>query len=629
MAPKTSYVSVTDQFCGAGGSSIGATAAGAELRLALNHWKLAIETHNSNFPDADHDCTDISACDPRRYPSTDILITSPECTNHSLAKGKVRKMQAQVDMFGPLKLDPAEERSRATMWDVVRFAEHHRYRIVIVENVVEARWWAPFDAWLHAMQLLGYNHKLVYLNSMFAHPTPQSRDRMYVVFWQKSLRAPNLDFRPRAHCPQCGKDVPSVQSWKNPKKPWGKYGQQYLYRCPECAAEVTPYYFAAFNAIDWSLPAPRIGDRARPLKEKTLKRIEIGLKKFARPIQLDLTQDEGRARPLTDPAFTQVGSEKFGMAVPPFLMDYVHTSRGEGGEMVWTTDKPHRTMLGIHTHALITPPLVVPLEHGDNQARPVTEPYPTQTTAQGSGVLVPPFLVQTSHPYHEREVKSYPADGVTPTQTGRAELGLAVPPFLMSVNHSTDRARSVEEPAPTAMPQGNPYLVAPPPYLIDLRGENAPRETTDPLSTVVGSGNHHGVVVPFLSSYHSTGNGAGLDEPVPTQDTRDRHALVLAPFILSYYTRLSGQQAAVAGVESALPTVPGRATHYLAQPGETPRVEDCGFRMLQPHEIGRAMAFPSSYKVVGNQRERVKQYGNAVTPPVMRWLVERCVEVLG
>lgn len=93
MARKKSYITVTDQFCGAGGSSIGATQAGAEVRLAMNHWKLAIETHNTNFPNVDHDCTDISAVDPRRYPSTDILITSPECTNHSLAKGKPRQSQ--------------------------------------------------------------------------------------------------------------------------------------------------------------------------------------------------------------------------------------------------------------------------------------------------------------------------------------------------------------------------------------------------------------------------------------------------------------------------------------------------------------------------------------------------------
>ena len=555
-----SYVTVTDQFCGAGGSSLGASLAGAEIKLALNHWKLAIETHNTNFPNTDHDCTDISACDPRRYPATDILITSPECTNHSLAKGKIRKWQQQLDMFGQLKLDPAEERSRATMWDVCRFAEAHNYRIVVVENVVEARHWAPFPAWLHAMELLGYHHQIVYLNSMHAHPTPQSRDRMYVVFWKKSLRRPNLDIRPMAHCPRCEHDVAAVQSWKNVRKPWGKYGAQYLYRCPECAGEVTPYYYCAANAIDWALPAPRIGDRARPLKEKTLKRIRVGLEKFGRQA---------------------------------ILMDYVHTSRQERHQdMVWTVDRAMRTQLGIHTHALVTPPFLVDLAYT-----------------------------------HDR--RSTGIDEATATQTGQQTQALVLP-ILVSLNHSdVDRGRSITDPLPTAMPQGNPCLAVPP-YLVDLRGENAPKLPSDALSTVCGSGNHHGMVIPpFLTSYYNNSCPTELTDTVPTQDTRDRHALVVPPFIVSYYTRLAGQQAVVSELSDSLPTVPGRAVHYLAQPGETPAVEDCGFRMLQPHEIGAAMAFPSEYVVLGNQREKVKQYGNAVTPPTMELLIRRCLEVLG
>lgn len=40
------------------------------------------------------------------------------------------------------------------------------------------------------------------------------------------------------------------------------------------------------------------------------------------------------------------------------------------------------------------------------------------------------------------------------------------------------------------------------------------------------------------------------------------------------------------------------------------------------------MAFPASYKVLGNQREQVKQYGNAVTPPVMDILIRHCLAVL-
>jgi hypothetical protein len=41
------------------------------------------------------------------------------------------------------------------MWDVVRFAEHHRYRAIVVENVVDAARWVMWPAWLHAMTLLG------------------------------------------------------------------------------------------------------------------------------------------------------------------------------------------------------------------------------------------------------------------------------------------------------------------------------------------------------------------------------------------------------------------------------------------------------------------------------------------
>ena len=51
--------------------------------------------------------------------------------------------------------------------------------------------------------------------------------------------------------------------------------------------------------------------------------------------------------------------------------------------------------------------------------------------------------------------------------------------------------------------------------------------------------------------------------------------------------------------------------------------------MLQPHEIQAAMAFPADYKVLGTKRERVKQLGNAVTPPAMAILMQRVMETFG
>lgn len=50
--------------------------------------------------------------------------------------------------------------------------------------------------------------------------------------------------------------------------------------------------------------------------------------------------------------------------------------------------------------------------------------------------------------------------------------------------------------------------------------------------------------------------------------------------------------------------------------------------MLKPGEIKLAMAFESDYVVLGNGRDQVKQLGNAVTPPVMEWLVRQVIKSL-
>ena len=47
---------------------------------------------------------------------------------------------------------------------------------------------------------------------------PQSRDRVYFVFWKKGNREPDLAFTPRSWCPSCGVDVEGVQTYKKPAK---------------------------------------------------------------------------------------------------------------------------------------------------------------------------------------------------------------------------------------------------------------------------------------------------------------------------------------------------------------------------------------------------------------------------
>lgn len=579
---------VTDLFCGAGGSSLGAELAGGELRLALNHWPRAIETHSTNFDHADHDCNDISALTTGRirgYPDSDMLLASPECTNHSLAKGGRRRKPQAASLFddGPAG-DDEQERSRATMWDVCRFAEQkilkgRPYKAIIVENVPDAFWWGPerkgypngdgslFDAWLGAMRALGYEHEIVWLNSMFAGPilggraVPQSRDRMYVNFWRKGQRRPNLRVEPLSWCPSCEQLVEGRQTFKpvslkkSGGRPWGKYGQQYFFTCPVCAGTVFPGAAPAAEAIDWSLPIERIGDRERPLEESTRGRIRRGWQKvLSEPFAIRIG-GTGNPRPLTLPLVTQTSRHEAAMVFPNAGNTFERTpgNRARDGATA-ALDTVHGTL----ERAMVIPPM------GESAARPASEaPAPTQPTTTRPGVVVSP-------------------------KASAAPLPLGVDRGLVMRNNA------------------------------DKAGEQT-TPSVEPIRTLT-TGCHQSLVVPYYRN--GTGSTAATSA-APTLSTRDRLALVV-PFT---------REACPRPVErKALPTVATEGPPGVVVTDED--IDNSLFRMFALEEIARAMAMrhhldgESDYLVHGNKRERMAQYGNAVTPPAMQLLVARHLDAL-
>jgi DNA (cytosine-5)-methyltransferase 1 len=556
---------VFDQFCGAGGSSAGAARRGLRVMYAVNHWQLAVESHSANFPDTFHDCADVGKVDPARYGRTDVLITSPECTSHSLASGK--KREAQADLFGNVQFDPAAERSRATAWDVVRFAEVHRYNAIIVENVVDFRKWRLFPEWLRALQKLGYEWQVVYINAMFAHMrpnvglavgdfVPQSRDRMFVVLWRKGLPRPDLDFRPLAPCQHCGVEVEAVQSWKKPGNRWGRWGErgQYLYRCPACTNAVTPYYYAAANVIDWRLPMQRIGDRQRPLKPRTMERIQAGLNKFWDAFTVDLSHTHG-----ADPRVRHAGS-------------------------------------ALHT----------------------------QTATQSVGLVISPFVVYTDHGDN-----SHPAREITrelPAQTARQNLGVVVPAIvsMRDANRNHYQVQLVEGPLPTQVAAGIQQWLLATPAVVAMRNVDGADhfKTTgaeQPLSTQVTAIQHGLLVVPFLAQLRNHQTAIGVDEPLGTVIAGGvHHALVM-----SYYSHSVPQP-----VEEALPTVTTVDRHSLIVSPQRPALEDCLFRMLTAAECKLAQSFPRDYVILGSQRDQVRQIGNANPPVLMDALLARVAPIV-
>lgn len=393
---------IIDMFCGAGGSSTGAELAGGTLVLGLNHWARAIETHATNFPHADHVCEDVESLTTqqiRRYmhhARPTGMLASPECTNHTIAKGgrRVKPQTASLWEDGPGG-DAEQEKSRATMWDVPRFAERaiidgHPLEFIVVENVVDAFKWGAdddgglFDAWLTAVDALGYRHEIVWLNSMFAPPSPdpapQSRDRMYVVFWRKDGPTPDLRLDPPAWCPHCAKVVHGRQTWKKlNQRPWGRYGAQYLYGCPDCHGIVLPGAFPAATIIDESLPAQAIGERAKPLAKNTRERIRRGLERLARePFAIRLTHGVA-PRPLTLPLVTLTQRHDPAIVIPVAGNTHERTS---GNRARRASERPLDTVHGTLDRAIVVPPM------GSVDPRPAaTAPSPTQTTTTRAGLV--------------------------------------------------------------------------------------------------------------------------------------------------------------------------------------------------------------------------------------------------
>lgn len=583
-------LTITDLFCGAGGSSSGAIQVpGVRVRMAANHWRLAVDTHNTNHPQADHDCADISQTDPRRYPRTDILWASPECTNHSQAKGRKRGADNQPDLFGEILPDEAAERSRATMWDVLRFAEVHRYRAIIVENVVDVRDWIMWPAWVTGMHNLGYAFEVVYLNSMFAQgaglPAPQSRDRLYVVAWRYKERKPDLGrwTRPLAYCPKCGNTTRAVQAWKRPDRAHGRYKAQYVWRCAteRCHAEVYPGVLPAATAIDWALPAERIGDRLRPLAPKTLARIEAGLKRYARPIHLEAAGNTFERRP---------------------------------GVRTWPVDEPLKTIHTTASKALACPPFLTIHRGGPDELRtaPIDGALPT-VTASGNhlGTVVPPMLVPAGGTWNDGAV---PVTDPFRTRTTRDTEALVVP----VEGRDGLAARTAGDPLRTQTARLQDALVVP------MRNNNtAKRAATEPLDTVAAAGNHHALVMRNMTARGDQGQMCTpIDEPLRTQTASSLHSLIRWDHLLVPYYG-TGTARPVAEPAGTVTTVDRNALV-----GPEIAVDDCTFRMLEPHEIQAAMAFLPDYTVLGNKRERVRQLGNAVTPPAARDLIAAVVEAI-
>ena len=161
-------IHVLDMFCGAGGSSAGARLAGANVVYGIDAWDLAARTFKDNFADA---TVEICELGPRsRLPGgigkgdIDLLLASPECTNHSPAKGS----------------KPRCESSRQTSHYVLNFASKLQPRWIVLENVVQLRSWHGYGPLISELRNLGYRIQPQILDAV-DFGVPQTRRRLFIL----------------------------------------------------------------------------------------------------------------------------------------------------------------------------------------------------------------------------------------------------------------------------------------------------------------------------------------------------------------------------------------------------------------------------------------------------------------
>ncbi|MEV0779227.1 DNA cytosine methyltransferase [Streptomyces sp. NPDC050428] len=424
------YVAV-DLFSGFGGLTEGIKRAGFTTIMAANHNPYKVQVHEANHPEAEHWIADLVDPESADYhsasdlPEADLLVAGVSCVNHSLAN-TARAYEQGLALFELEDPDyearvTRSERDRATATCVLQYAAKHHPRLILVECTTQLTSWGPalpgrqkvgdgstYRWWLNQFDLLGYRHnKVLYLNSQF-FGVPQSRDRGYWVFVDKSLPMPDLEHRPVSRCHSCDKDVEAVWTWKTgiPESGTVMYGKQYEYRCPSCRRPVVPPMTPSLAALDLTNLGTRIGDKpvkkqrdgsVGPLARSSMERAERCRQRFADfpAILMPAKGVHGSERLLLQPMATQTSQQETAIL-----------STGRVVRPLWAQTA---------AEGLAAPAVALAVDNFQGAARGPGEPLPTQVGSETLAVLssgVIPYRKNTLPTVHGEAMPTFTSEQI-------------------------------------------------------------------------------------------------------------------------------------------------------------------------------------------------------------------------
>jgi len=640
---------IVDNFAGGGGASTGIEMAiGRSVDIAINHDPNAVAMHTTNHPDTLHYCESVYEVRPKIATAgrpVALAWFSPDCRHFSKAKGA----------------KPVEKAIRGLAWIVIRWALDVGPRVMMLENVEEFKTWGPllagemrpdperagetFEAFIGMLSIgVPADHPALLECCEFLQLSPDSEQVQQLV----AGLGYDVDYRELRACdygaPTIRKRFFMVMRRDGQTITWPEVTHADPKSPAVHAGKLAPWRTAA-ECIDWSIAAPSIFGRKKPLAENTLKRIARGIQRFV----------------LDNPT--------------PFIVKCNHTSTRSGYDCFrgQSLNEPLQTITKKHGYAIAVPHLTKFRTGATGQE--VTEPVPTITAGTskrpgGNGhalgmveAALTPFLAGNGG--SEYQAKPRPLEKPAHTILKQSRACVVAPVIARQFGASTGHRADEPSATITAGGGGKSQLVVP--TLIQMgygeRPGQDPRvqQLDNPLGTVTAGGNKFATVSAFLAKHYGgnyQGAGVGMDEPMHSVTTVDHHAAVTSHLVKLRGTCRDGQR-----TDEPMPTVTAGGTHvgevktllavdgydeqrahqaleFLREycgpestglvtiKGVVYRIVDIGMRMLQPHELYRAQGFPEWYIIDRDYRgvkyakdKQVARCGNAVPPPFAEALV--------
>lgn len=633
---------IVDNFAGGGGASTGIELAiGRSVDIAINHDPNAVAMHTTNHPDTLHYCESVYEVRPKVATAgrpVALAWFSPDCRHFSKAKGA----------------KPVEKAIRGLAWVVLRWGLDVKPRVMKLENVEEFKTWGPllagemrpdparagetFEAFIGMLTTgISADHPALAECCEFLNISLDSEEATRLV----NGLGYTVEYRELRACdygaPTIRKRFFMVMRCDGKPIVWPEATHGDPKSPAVLAGKLAPWRTAA-ECIDWSIPAPSIFDRKKPLAVNTLKRIARGIQRFvidsASPfiVKCNHTTTRGkydcfRGQSLVDPLQTITKTHGYAIAVPHLTKFRTGATGQEVTDPLPTVTAGTSRRPGGNGHALgIVEAGLVPFLAGNGgseyqaKPRPIDKPAHTILKQSRACVVAPVIARQFGASIGHRADE--PSATITAGGGGKSQLVSAFLAKHYGGNY-TGPGVGLDEPTHSVTTVDHHAVVA---AHLMVNNTGHPGGSMESPAHTVTTGNHHAVVASHLVKLRGTcRDGQRTDEPMPTITAGGQHVgEVKTTLAVEDYDEERAQQ-----VLAFLQEYCGEDSTGLVEiGGVTYRIVDIGMRMLQPHELYRAQGFPEWYIIDQDYRgvkyakdKQVARCGNAVPPPFAEALV--------